>query len=205
MRLTARALTVAAMLQLPALAGAQIAYVLDGTASRVAFQGRALFQSIDGQSDDVVGTVTVSGRDLRSLRGTIRVSVASLQVQPEISAREIERLFGGHASAEIVFRVDSLSRQDAKHINLHGRLTMNGVTRPVTFSGEAHHEKGSRLHARGSARVDIREWQMRPPKRLLGLISMHHELTLTFDARFSPQELAHTGDIMSQSEARDQR
>lgn len=197
MRLTARALLVAASLQLPTLAGAQVAYILDGSASRVAFQGRALFQSIDGRSDEVAGAVTVLGRDLRSLRGTIRVSVASLQIQPEISAREIERLFGGPASAEIVFRVDSLTRHDGKRIHLHGRLTMNGITRPVTFGGEAHHERGSRLHARGSARVDIREWQMRPPKRLLGLISMHHELTLTFDAQFSPQELAGTVDITS--------
>lgn len=197
MRLTAHALTVAALLQLPTIAGAQIAYILDGSASRVAFQGRALFQSIDGRSEEVVGAVTVIGRDLRSLRGTIRVSVASLQIQPEISARDVERLFGGKASAEIVFRVDSLTRDVGKRIHLHGRLTMNGVTRPVTFGGEAQHEKRNRLHARGSARVDIREWQMRPPKRLLGLISMHHELTLTFDAQFSPQELARTVDITS--------
>lgn len=173
-----------------------MSYVLDASASKVAFQGRALFQSIDGRSDDLAGAVTVLGRDLRSLRGIIRLPVASLHVEPEIPASEVERLFGGGSHAEIVFRVDSLAQIDAKDLTLFGRLTMNGVTRPVIFGGEVRHLGRNRIETRGRTKVDIREWGIRPPRRFLGLISMHHELTLSFDATFAPQALARGGEVI---------
>ncbi|MGQ0715415.1 MAG: YceI family protein [Gemmatimonadaceae bacterium] len=170
-------------------------YVLDASASEVAFHGRALFQTIDGRTADLDGLVTIVDRDIRSLRGAIRFPVASLDVEPTIPRRELESLFGGGPRAEIIFLVDSLTRTATKGFYLHGRLTMNGVTRPVAFLGEARYLTGRRIEARGSARVDIRDWGIHPPKRFFGLVSMHHELTLSFDATFAPRVLARGGDV----------
>jgi polyisoprenoid-binding protein YceI len=195
MRPAPLSLIVAAVVASPFVARAQASYVLDASASMVSFQGRALFQSIDGRSDDLVGMVTLLGRDIRSLRGTIQIPVASLHIEPPISRREVEQLFGGGPGAEIVFRVDSLSRYDGRLL-LHGQLTMNGVSRPVAFAGEVWHRPGSRIEARGKARVDMREWRIRPPTRFLGLVSMHHELTLSFDATFAPRAMARGGDVI---------
>ena len=196
MRPAPLSLIVAAVVASPFVARAQASYVLDASASTVSFQGRALFQSIGGRSDDLVGLVTLLGRDIRSLRGTIHIPVASLHIEPPISRREVERLFGGAPGAEIVFRVDSLSRHDGRGLLLHGQLTMNGFSRPVAFTGDARHLPGSRIEARGRARVVMREWRIRPPKRFLGLVSMHHELTLAFDATFAPQAMARGGEVL---------
>ena len=149
--------------------------------------------TVDGESYQPSEYDTVMSAIGPALAGA---SVASLDIEPPISPGEVERLFGGGPDAEIVFRVDSLSRHDGRRLLLHGRLTMNGVSRPVAFSGDARHVPGSRIEARGTARVDIREWRIRPPRRFLGLVSMHHELTLTFDATFAPQAMARGGDVI---------
>jgi polyisoprenoid-binding protein YceI len=169
---------------------AQTAYVLDQSASRVTFKGRAFFRTITGWSGDLEGRILVHRGDLASLRGDVRFPVASLETDPEMRPRELAEVFGADRSPEIIFEVDSVSqRNSGGECLIHGLLTMNGVTRPVSFLGRTR-TKGDRVITEGTTRVDLRQWRIQPPRRF-GL-RMSPEISLTFRAEFRRRPGHHT-------------
>jgi hypothetical protein len=68
---------------------------------------------------------------------------------------------------------------------------MNGITRPVAFVGKARIGDG-RMIASGATTVDLRDWHIRPPRRLGGLIGMSSTVRLMFRAEFRPRDATHT-------------
>ena len=150
------------------------------------FQGRAFLRSIVGRSNDLVGFVSIRSGDVRSMRGNVRFPVVSLETDPAMQPRELRELFG--TDPDVIFLVDSID--DTGSLNewaIHGRLTMNGVTRPVSFHGHAR-ISDHRMIASGSTDVDLRDWRIRPPRRLGGLIGMSSKVRLTFRAEFRPRD-----------------
>jgi len=161
---------------------AQTAYVLDQSSSRVTFKGRAFLRTITGWSGDLEGRILIRAGDLGSLRGDVRFPVASLETDPSMRPRELAEVFGADRSPEIIFDVDSVSQRNAiGECLVHGLLTMNGVTRPVSFVGRTR-TKGDRVITEGTTRVDLRNWRTQPPRRL-GM-RMSPEISLSFRAEF---------------------
>ena len=176
--------TVAGVMPLARAVCAQSAYVLDRSNSRVMFRGRAFIQQIIGRSEELAGRVVMSGSDVRSLRGDVRFNVASIATDPAVESEDLLKLFGGHRHPTITFQVDSVERgADLGPWTVHGRLTMNGVTRPVAFFGQAN-VSGRQVIASGTAGVDVRDWGINPPRRFGGLIGMSPQITLSFRAEF---------------------
>ena len=188
----ALATTIALVATLPMAprATAQAAYVLERSSSRVMFQGRAFLRSIVGRSDELAGSVSIRSGDLRSMRGNVRFPVTSLETDPQVEPRELRSLFGGDVSPDIVFVVDSIDASSRNEWAIHGRLTMNGVTRPVSFVGHARFAD-RRMITSGSTDVDLRDWRIRPPRRLGGLIGMSSKVKLMFRAEFRPRDATH--------------
>ena len=171
---------------------AQAAYVLDRSSSRVTFQGRALLRSIVGRSDELAGAVSIRSGDVRSMRGNVRFPITSLETDPAMQPRELRELFGADLHPDVVFLVDSIADAYARsEWAIHGRLTMNGVTQAVSFLGSAR-IIDRRMIATGAANVDLRDWRIRPPRRLGGLIGMSSKVRLMFRAEFRPREGTHT-------------
>ena len=174
--------TVAGVIPLARDVCAQSAYVLDRSNSRVMFRGRAFIQQIIGRSEELAGRVVMSGSDVRSLRGDVRFNVASIATDPAVESEDLLKLFGGHRHPTITFQVDSVER-GTDLWTVHGRLTMNGVTRPVAFFGQAN-VTGRQVVASGTTSVDVRDWGISPPRRFGGLIGMSPQITLSFRAEF---------------------
>jgi polyisoprenoid-binding protein YceI len=180
----------------------QSAYVLERSTSRVMFQGRAFLRSIVGSSDELAGVISVRSGDVRSMRGNVRFPVSSLETNPAVQPRELRELFGADVHPDVVFLVDSIGGGSSRsEWAIHGRLTMNGVTRPVTFVGSARMVEG-RMIATGSANVDLRDWRIRPPRRFGGLIGMSSKLRLMFRAEFRPRDGAHTALAVPENKGR---
>jgi len=173
---------------------AQAAYVLERSSSRVTFQGRAFLRSVVGRSTDLVGAVSIRSGDVRSTRGNVRFPVASLETDPAMPPRELGELFRTD-HPDVVFVVDSISEPSSQsEWVIHGRLTMNGVTRPVSFRGNARFIE-RRMVATGSADVDLREWRIKPPRRLGGLLGMSSRIKLTFRAEFRRRDATQTAQL----------
>ena len=188
----ATGLALVAILSVAPSVRAQAAYVLERSSSRVMFQGRAFLRSVVGRSDDLVGMLSIRRGDIRSMRGNVRFPVTSLETDPQMQPRELREVFGADVHPDIVFLVDSIDNSGrGDDWEFHGRLTMNGVTRPVVFRGEAR-ITANRMIASGSADVDLHDWRIRPPRRLGGLIGMSSKIRLSFRAEFRPREDAHT-------------
>jgi polyisoprenoid-binding protein YceI len=174
---------------------AQAAYVLEKSSSRVTFQGRAFLRSIVGRSDELVGFVSIRSGDVRSMRGNVRFPVSSLETDPEMEPQELTELFGAERHPEVIFLVDSIASVAAEdEWAIHGRLTMNGVTRPVAFQGSARFLE-RRMIANGATEVDLHDWSIEPPRRLGGLIGMSSRIRLMFRAEFRPRDATHTALI----------
>ena len=176
--------TVAGVMPLARDVCAQSAYVLDRSNSRVTFRGRAFIQQIIGRSEELAGRVIMSGSDVRSLRGDVRFNVASIATDPVVESQDLLKLFGGDRHPTITFQVDSVERgTEVGPWAVHGRLTMNGVTRPIAFFGQAN-VTGRQVVASGTTSVDVRDWDIRPPRRFGGLVGMSPQITLSFRAEF---------------------
>ena len=161
---------------------AQTAYVLEQSASRVTFKGRAFLRTITGWSGDLEGRIHIRGSDIGSLRGDVRFPVASLETDPSMRPRELAEMFGADRSPDIIFEVDSLSQRNSiGECLVFGLLTMNGITRPVSFVGRTR-SRGDRVITEGMARVDLRQWRIQTPRRF-GL-RMSPDVTLGFRAEF---------------------
>lgn len=173
------------------VAHAQITYVLDRSSSQVTFRGRAFLKNITGTSRHLEGAVVIRRGNLESLRGDVRFPIASLQTQPSLRPKELSEIFGSDRTPEIIFQVDSISLHDDDRNDciVHGRLTMNGVTRHVSFVGQTRSVQG-RVVTEGSSRIDLRQWRIQPPRRF-GL-RMAADITLTFRAEFRRLGAHHT-------------
>jgi polyisoprenoid-binding protein YceI len=181
----------ATLLATPVLT-AQAAYVLERSSSRVTFQGRAFLRSIVGRSEALAGFVSIRSGDVRSMRGNVRFPVSSLETDPAMQPRELTELFGAERHPEVIFVVDSIgSAAEPGEWEIHGRLTMNGVTRPVAFQGSARFLE-RRMIASGATEVDLTEWRIQPPRRLGGLVGMSSKIRLMFRAEFRPRDGTHT-------------
>jgi polyisoprenoid-binding protein YceI len=171
------------------VAHAQTTYVLDRSASHVTFRGRAFIKSITGFSTSLHGAVVVRQGNLASIRGDVRFPIASLKTNPSLRPRELLEMFGAEGGPEIVFQVDSIGLRGEGDCAVHGKLTMNGLSRDVTFVGQTRTRKG-RVLTEGSSRVDLRQWQIQMPRRF-GL-RMAHDITLSFRAEFRRPGAHHT-------------
>jgi polyisoprenoid-binding protein YceI len=178
---------------------AQSAYVLERSGSRVTFQGRAFLRSIVGRSNDLAGTVSIRRGDVRSARGNVWFPVTSLETEPAMQPRELGELFGAGLHPDIIFLVDSIAEPSGhSEWAIHGRLTMNGVTRQVSFLGSARFID-RRMIASGSTQVDLHDWHIRPPRRLGGLIGMSSKVRLMFRAEFRRRDGTHTAQLSERS------
>ena len=199
----ATGLALAATMLFAPLVRAQAAYVLERSSSRVMFQGRAFLRSVVGRSDDLVGMLSIRRGDLRSMRGNVRFPVTSLETDPALQPKELRELFGAEFYPEIVFLVDSIDDSGpGDEWEFHGRLTMNGVTRPVSFHGHAR-IADNRMIASGSANVDLHDWRIRPPRRLGGLVGMSSKIRLSFRAEFRPRDDSHTALAVPEGPSRE--
>jgi polyisoprenoid-binding protein YceI len=78
--------------------------------------------------------------------------------------------------ADVEFR-STTSSADADHYEIVGELTLNGVTRPLTFELDA--PAGGRLSA--SAVVKQSDWGIKPYTTLFGALKVADEVAISFE------------------------
>ena len=183
---------------------AQGVYVLDRSSSQVTFNAHALANKMTGRSESLRGLVRLQSVDLRNLYGSVSFPVTSLRMDSRAQEREVAKLLGAPTEPEVVFDIDSISPDSTtgRTWSFYGRLTMRGVTRSVKFAGLAR-AVGARVHTNGSATVDIREWGITPPSRLLGLIRMSPNVRLAFEAEFARQPNVIATDVVDRRDTCD--
>jgi len=160
---------------LPAAAGPSPGTApLDGTwrvapGSQAGYRAReeVLLQGHDiaGRTGAVSGSVVVQGSAITSGRFTVGVTdlQANGRPQPGLSS-----VIDTAAHPDVTLTLDGplpLVGLAAGTLagSTPGRLSVNGVTRPVTFRFEARRQADT-VQVAGSAPVELRDWQLTPPR-----------------------------------------
>ena len=134
----------------PALAGDT--YTVDRSHSETSFRVRHMMGRVSGGFGDFSGTIQVDRERPEDSRVEFRIKTASIDTN---NTRRDEHLrspdfFDAAAHPEIVFTSTRVVPKGENQFEVHGNLTMRGVTKalvlPVTFLGEAT-DPGGRVKA----------------------------------------------------------
>ena len=68
---------------------------------------------------------------------------------------------------------------------LQGTLTINGVAKPITLPAEFA-AAGSALRVTGSYPLTMTEWQVAPPRLMMGALKVNPLVTVNFDLQLNP-------------------
>lgn len=84
----------------------------------------------------------------------------------------------------IEFKVESyalLKAADSVAITLNGTLNIGGTTRPVTIAAEAKDVGGGVLHVAGEYDVHMKEFSVKPPSLMMGMMRVDEMVEVHFD------------------------
>src|SRR4051794_11385011 len=188
-----KSLVLGALLTVPALAAAALAPLSLQPGSRVWVDGTSTARAWHCESTRAVGTAAAGTTELAQL-----ASVASAQVTVPVGTLDCRNTtMNGHMrnalkadqAPEIRFRASSVqvtpTSADAGTAEMQGTLTIAGTDRPVTISGTVAREDGQ-LRVRGSKRITMTEWGVRPPSLMLGTMKVNPAATIGFDVVLKP-------------------
>lgn len=138
-----------------------------------------------------VARAEFSGGELAQVRGSVEVRVADLRTGIGDRDRHLRQAMRADSFPTIRFQLDGVdpgpARGDTVEVTFRGDLTIRGVTRPVRVPGRVVLAQGA-ADATASFPVDLREYGVRPPVRMLGALRVHPVTQVT--ARLSFREPA---------------
>jgi polyisoprenoid-binding protein YceI len=121
--------------------------VRDGGKSRVTFVSDAPLETMTGKSSKVTGSVTVDPADITKTKGSFEVPVVSLRTDNDLRDEHLQGdgWLDAKKNPKIHFEItevilgkkDSreLKQNKATKVQVRGKFTAHGVTKPVTANG----------------------------------------------------------------------
>lgn len=188
-----KSLVLTALIAAPALAAAALAPLSLQPGSRVWVDGTSTARSWHCESTRAVGTAAASSTDLAQLASvegaSVAVPVGTLDCRNSTMNGHLRNALKADANPEIRFRATSVAvtptGADAGTVAMSGTLTIAGQERPVTVEGTVSRENGE-LRVRGSKRITMTEWGVRPPSLMLGAMRVAPAATVGFDVVLKP-------------------
>jgi len=69
---------------------------------------------------------------------------------------------------------------------LNGALTINGVTKPITMPAQFANAASGALRVTGAYSLTMTEWQVEPPKLMMGAMKVNPVVVVNFDLQLVP-------------------
>jgi len=81
----------------------------------------------------------------------------------------------------------AVDRGDAgSNVRMQGLLRIAGTERAVVVRGTVFRNRAGELILRGARSIDIRDFDIKPPRRFLGLLRVRNEVTVHFEVAVRP-------------------
>lgn len=182
-----------ALLMAPALVAAAAATLSFQPGSRVWVEGTSSVRSYRCESTQVTGTAAATGTDVAQLgeveRAEITIPVSTLDCRNGTMNGHMRNALKAAENPSIRFRATSVqvtpSGPAAGSATMRGELTIAGSTQPVTIEGTVASEDGQ-LRVRGSKRLTMTDYGVRPPSLMMGTMKVHPPVTVGFDVLLKP-------------------
>ncbi|HLK17420.1 MAG TPA: YceI family protein [Bryobacteraceae bacterium] len=81
---------------------------------------------------------------------------------------------------QLTFSSTSVSAKPRGQFEIQGNLTVRGISKPITFIAAAKPSGIDRLEIDGDAEIDLKDYGLKPPSALGGLIGTKSKMTLRF-------------------------
>ncbi|HSU13692.1 YceI family protein [Longimicrobium sp.] len=188
-----KSLVLGSMLVVPVLAAASLAPLSMQPGSRVWVDGTSTTRSWHCESTHAVGSAAASTTDLAQLANvgsaSVTVPVATLDCRNNTMNGHMRNALKAAEAPEIRFRATSVkvnaTGADAGTAEMAGTLSIAGQERPVTINATVARENGQ-VRVRGSKRITMTEWGVRPPSLMLGTMKVAPAATVGFDVVLKP-------------------
>jgi polyisoprenoid-binding protein YceI len=188
-----KSLVLGALLAVPALAAAALAPLSLQPGSRVWVDGTSTARAWHCESTRAVGSAAAGTVDLAQLASvgsaSVTVPVGTLDCRNNTMNGHMRNALKADASPELRFRATSVAvtptGADQGTVAMTGTLSIAGQERPVTINGTVAREDGQ-LRVRGSKRITMTEWGVRPPSLMLGAMRVAPVATVGFDVVLKP-------------------
>lgn len=188
-----KSLVIGAVLAAPILAAAALLPLSVQPGSRVWVDGTSSVRSWHCESARGEGSAaaqTVDPAQLGSVqRAEFSVQVATLDCRNNTMNGHMRTALKAATAPEIAFRATSVqvtpTGADAGTAKLEGTLSMGGAERPVSIDATVARENGQ-LRVRGSKRLVMTEWGLRPPSLMMGTMKVNPNVTVGFDVVLKP-------------------
>lgn len=127
---------------------------IDSSHSTVSFVVRHMaFAKVRGSFGTFEGTITYDPANITNSSANITIDASSVDTKDENRDNHLRSndFFGAEENPQITFVSTSVTPDDDEEFELHGDLTMNGVTRPVTleveFNGSGQSPMGAEVYS----------------------------------------------------------
>jgi polyisoprenoid-binding protein YceI len=113
--------------------------------SRITFVSNAPLETITGVTSQVSGSLRVDPNDLSTVSGRVEAPVASFRTGIDLRDEHLrsDNWLNAEKNPNVVFEVDKvtgaskLERGKTISFKIHGKATLNGITRPVVADAKA--------------------------------------------------------------------
>ena len=177
-----------ALLVVPALAAAALPPLSLQPGSRVWVEGTSTVRAWRCESTRAEGTAAASTIELAQLnvaRAEVTVPVATLDCRNTTMNGHRRNALKADQAPTLRFRATSVDVNAGGAVKMNGTLSIAGQDRPVEFDGTVVKEN-DQLRVRGTKRIDMTQWSVRPPSLMLGTMKVNPQVTVGFDVVLKP-------------------
>jgi polyisoprenoid-binding protein YceI len=171
----------------PLTIGAGSKLWFDGKSTVRAFscKATAIEGAIDAPTPTAVSEVLKGEKAVKA--ATLTFPTAKLDCENGTMNGHMLRALNAEKNPAITFELASyeLAADSSVKGTLQGTLTINGVAKPITLAAEFA-AAGQALRVTGSYALTMTEWQVTPPKLMMGALKVNPLVTVNFDLQLNP-------------------
>ncbi len=121
-------------------------------------------------------TLTVDARSVTAKDAWVKKK----EERKKIVDAAVNDMMAANQYPQLKFSSTRIAGKSKGQFEIQGDLTVRGITRPITFIAAAKPSGIERLEIDGDAQINLKDYGLKPPSALLGLIGTKSKMTLRF-------------------------
>jgi len=167
-----------------------------GAESKLWFEGKSTVRDWSCKATQIDATIDAdAGAVANVLKGqkavktvTLTFPTAKLDCENGTMNGHMMRALNGATQRTITFSLTGYELSAGAPVKgtLNGTLTINGVTKPIIVPAEYTQGAGGALRVTGKYALNMTEWNVQPPKLMLGALKVAPTIVVNFDLQLQP-------------------
>jgi len=137
-----------------------------------------------------VGEVTVVNKEIKAVKNVIvKIPVTGIKsTKGGIMDDKTYEAFNYKQHPDITYKLEAITKAGGI-ATATGKLTMNGVTKPVSMRLTSKIHANGDIQVMGAHQINMKDFQMKPPTAMMGSIKVGELITVSFDITVTPKKI----------------